>query len=502
MYTLHFLDPSTTSSLEDAKRELESSRKRVKKLTDDIQEAEEKLARLVRESRCTIRLMENEKSELEQRVEHTLAYLSPLRRLPRELLQEIFLFNFEDYPCCAWVLSSVCSIWRRVALSMPRLWSKIRLVTSLETPADTVRLWLERSGSQIPLDIEIFLHSPPSAINNRSRCSRRSPVNTVLLADEHWIPAITTPPTPGVNIPVIPYASVQAVPVNVQTDPLPLPIVGSERSRDNAAQTSRTRSSTHWGYIAFYYLVEHMHRWERFMFRFDKHFPSIQALKSILGDAPLLREFEVSCAEGLSSPHMNHEWSWLPCARPDSPYQLQALRSVTLQHVPFKWSTPMLQNLHHLNLRSIPSVYINNDRILHIISRCTSLETLSLYFSSVHSAVIPLSPRKLANLKSLTIGGHFNLVAVLDTLILPALEFITIDIDTRDPIEDSLTSLLARSENPPLSLLSLSYTSANIGTGLYYGAGSSIASWNFLQSIHTLKHSMLVEHLSSRCSWR
>lgn len=147
----------------------------------------------------------------------------------------------------------------------------------------------------------------------------------------------------------------------------------------------------------------------------------------------------------------------------------------------------MLQNLHHLNLRSIPSVYINNDRILHIISRCTSLETLSLYFSSVHSAVIPLSPRKLANLKSLTIGGHFNLVAVLDTLILPALEFITIDIDTRDPIEDSLTSLLARSENPPLSLLSLSYTSANIGTGLYYGAGSSIASWNFLQSIHTLQ---------------
>lgn len=127
MYTLHFLDPSTTSSLEDAKRELESSRKRVKKLTDDIQEAEEKLARLVRESRCTIRLMENEKSELEQRVEHTLAYLSPLRRLPRELLQEIFLFNFEDYPCCAWVLSSVCSIWRRVALSMPRLWSKVCL---------------------------------------------------------------------------------------------------------------------------------------------------------------------------------------------------------------------------------------------------------------------------------------------------------------------------------------------------------------------------------------
>lgn len=126
MSALHFIDPPTVSSLEDARRDLEDSRKRVKKLTDSIQEAEEKLARLVRESRCTIQLMESERSEMEKRVEHTLAYLSPIRRLPRELLQEIFLFNFEDFPCCAWVLSSVCSVWRRIALSMPRIWSKVR----------------------------------------------------------------------------------------------------------------------------------------------------------------------------------------------------------------------------------------------------------------------------------------------------------------------------------------------------------------------------------------
>lgn len=78
------------------------------------------------------------------------------------------------------------------------------------------------------------------------------------------------------------------VPVNMnaQNDNLLPPLVGSERSRDNAAQSSRTRSSTHsthWGYIAFFYLVEQMHRWERFVFRFDKQFPSIQALKSVIG---------------------------------------------------------------------------------------------------------------------------------------------------------------------------------------------------------------------------
>lgn len=39
----------------------------------------------------------------------------------------------------------------------------------------------------------------------------------------------------------------------------------------------------HWGHIAFYYLVEQMHRWERFIFRFDKQFASISALKSVEG---------------------------------------------------------------------------------------------------------------------------------------------------------------------------------------------------------------------------
>ena len=45
----------------------------------------------------------------------------------------------------------------------------------------------------------------------------------------------------------------------------------------------RLRKNMHWGHIAFYYLVEQMHRWERFVFRFDKQFASIGALKAIEG---------------------------------------------------------------------------------------------------------------------------------------------------------------------------------------------------------------------------
>ena len=43
----------------------------------------------------------------------------------------------------------------------------------------------------------------------------------------------------------------------------------------------------HWGHIAFFYLVEQMHRWERFVFRFDKQFASLSALKGINGMSAL-----------------------------------------------------------------------------------------------------------------------------------------------------------------------------------------------------------------------
>lgn len=50
-----------------------------------------------------------------------------------------------------------------------------------------------------------------------------------------------------------------------------------------ALSQQRLRKNMHWGHIAFYYLVEQMHRWERFVFKFDKQFASIGALKAIEG---------------------------------------------------------------------------------------------------------------------------------------------------------------------------------------------------------------------------
>ena len=55
-----------------------------------------------------------------------------------------------------------------------------------------------------------------------------------------------------------------------------------EPGRSTLSQ-QRLRKNMHWGHIAFYYLVEQMHRWERFVFKFDKQFASIGALKAIEG---------------------------------------------------------------------------------------------------------------------------------------------------------------------------------------------------------------------------
>jgi len=239
----------------------------------------------------------------------------------------------------------------------------------------------------------------------------------------------------------------------------------------------------HWGHIAFYYLTEQMHRWERFVFRFEKQFNSIHALKSITGDVPLLREFEVSCAE----PGFYGEWSWLPSAKPSNTFNMGKLQNITLQNVPFKWSSPIFRNLRSLSLRTLPTTHIALDRIMFIISSNSQLESLSLHFASAHPAVLPLSLTTLNSLKSLTIGGHYLLTTLLDSLALPALESLSFDVDARDPIEDTLATLLARSGTPPLMHLSLSYALTAPGTALYYGGGALITSWHFLNEMDQLR---------------
>ncbi|KAL0946836.1 hypothetical protein HGRIS_013004 [Hohenbuehelia grisea] len=102
---------------------------------------------------------------------------SPIRRIPPELLAEIF-----EHACRGalfglgppWTLAMVCQRWRSVALSTARLWSTISSATSdkvlsNENFSSVIELCLQRSGNA-PLDIWWFKTDPvlPDAVVSQS----------------------------------------------------------------------------------------------------------------------------------------------------------------------------------------------------------------------------------------------------------------------------------------------------------------------------------------------
>lgn len=98
--------------------------------------------------------------------------ISPWRRLPVEIMSEIFLFTLksrnggnnidEDE---AWIddrpgtllLCKVCSAWRAVAIGTPALWNTLSLTANYvrRHPLDWVSTWLDRSRS-FPVHLQLF----------------------------------------------------------------------------------------------------------------------------------------------------------------------------------------------------------------------------------------------------------------------------------------------------------------------------------------------------------
>ena len=166
---------------------------------------------------------------------------------------------------------------------------QIRLVTSQSSSADTIRLWLERSGSKVPLDIEIFLRVKSNSNNNvepipralsaspSSTWSYHAPVptgttTTVAGASSQANAPMTIPPSlPPSQVPPAPHH-----PIHDSWGSPPPP-------SSNITCANAGKGSAHWGHIAIFYLVAQMYRWQRFVFRFDKQFASMVALKSIDG---------------------------------------------------------------------------------------------------------------------------------------------------------------------------------------------------------------------------
>lgn len=124
---MSFLEPPTSASIRDARDVLHSTRAAIARLDAQIDAEDAALAALVHDAKRHINSLVSQRTHLLATERRALAYLSPIRKLPSELLRDIFIWNFDEHPCCAWVLAAVCSSWRRLVLQTPKLWSKVRV---------------------------------------------------------------------------------------------------------------------------------------------------------------------------------------------------------------------------------------------------------------------------------------------------------------------------------------------------------------------------------------
>ncbi|KAF8917123.1 hypothetical protein CPB85DRAFT_1287793 [Mucidula mucida] len=136
-----------------------------------------------------LQVLEEERARLSQCIAARRCLLAPVRRIPSEILTNIFssTIDFLDVPTIIdapngkvlwqfnvaesplWTMELVCRRWRKEVLGSPKLWSSIDIVITNDHFADDddryvqcLALHLSRSGAS-PLSIAIFDQSDPAS---------------------------------------------------------------------------------------------------------------------------------------------------------------------------------------------------------------------------------------------------------------------------------------------------------------------------------------------------
>ncbi|KAJ7730701.1 hypothetical protein DFH07DRAFT_848576 [Mycena maculata] len=150
-------------------------------IRDFLVGSRQKIAHLTNEIVATQALLNQltkKRQALDEFVAAHLALVSPFRRLPTDIMQEIFVASLpsgrnsiiteQDAPL---LLCHVCRPWRSLALSTPRLWASLHISVpsndrTLSSITDAVNGWLSRSGI-LPLSISVAsreTHDPPTIL--------------------------------------------------------------------------------------------------------------------------------------------------------------------------------------------------------------------------------------------------------------------------------------------------------------------------------------------------
>ncbi|KAJ7582009.1 hypothetical protein C8J56DRAFT_242966, partial [Mycena floridula] len=134
------------------------------------------------------------------------AMLSPIRKIPRDILEEIFkecLFGIPVMsPMVAPVLLGlVCQQWREISISTPSLWTSVYLVLpskglfphSFNLIHRMFKLWLKRSGPALLLTIVIHIGAPTIPELASFSLESTDILNTILPFRHRWETLMFTP---------------------------------------------------------------------------------------------------------------------------------------------------------------------------------------------------------------------------------------------------------------------------------------------------------------------
>ncbi|KAF7376680.1 hypothetical protein MSAN_00085000 [Mycena sanguinolenta] len=139
--------------------------RRLQRLDDEIAELQKAIDKLAEERHI-----------LQTYVDGHKALVSPVRRLPLDIIQEIFVACIPTHRNCVMsaseapvLLGRISSAWRAISLTMPRLWARLHIVEpprgrygvpnvliddKVTQRLDIMKMWLGRSG-QCPLSISL-----------------------------------------------------------------------------------------------------------------------------------------------------------------------------------------------------------------------------------------------------------------------------------------------------------------------------------------------------------
>ena len=117
----------------------------------------DEIKREIEEGQLELRRLLEQRKDISEQLDLHCDQLSPIRKVPPEIIRIIFLFwasdrHFLQSPTHVSpnVLTGVCVSWKKIALGMPEIWSFILVEIRKGTfypDKRTVEMWIERSGS-------------------------------------------------------------------------------------------------------------------------------------------------------------------------------------------------------------------------------------------------------------------------------------------------------------------------------------------------------------------